>query len=203
MKTFNIEEFPTSDAAKRMIGYVSEGFYENSYVGKWLYQVMGQEWDAAQKLFEELPLQFFLETATWGLAYHEIKWGLPVRKHLSDEKRREIICQKRDCTISMTPYHMEKYLEGTGGLEVCIADANDPGIYEFKAPHPNIFKVYLAGNEKVDIREVEKLINRIKQSHTSYMIGVIQNIRQELCVGVGQHRQYKMAAIIEEGMQPV
>ena len=203
MEKFDIEKFPTSDAAKRMIGYVSEEFYKRSYVGKWLYQVMGQEWDHAQNIFEEIPLQFFPETATWGLAYHEMTWGLPIRKHLAAEKRRELIFQKRDCLVPMTPYRMERYLEDATGLEVHIADANDSGAYGFEAPHPNMFQIYLFGDGKADVGEVEKIINGIKQSHTTYAVGIVQVVCQELCVGVGQHRQYKPAAIIEEGMQPV
>ena len=62
-----------------MLSYVTPGFYDNSYVGKWLYQVMGLEYDDARKLAEELQYQMFPETATWGLMYHEIKWGLPVK----------------------------------------------------------------------------------------------------------------------------
>ena len=66
-----LENFPTSESAKRMLSYVSTGFYDKSYVGKWLFQVMGLEYDDARKLVEELALQMFPETATWGLKYHE------------------------------------------------------------------------------------------------------------------------------------
>lgn len=91
---FDLEQFPTSESAKRMLSYVTPGFYDNSYVGKWLYQVMGLEYDDARKLAEELQYQMFPETATWGLMYHEIKWGLPVRTNLSYEERRQLIYQK-------------------------------------------------------------------------------------------------------------
>ena len=96
-KKIDLENFPTSESAQRMLASVTPGFYDKSYVGKWLYQVMGLEFDEAEKLIaEELPLQFFPETATWGLMYHEIKWGLPVRDYLSYEERRKLIYEKRD-----------------------------------------------------------------------------------------------------------
>ena len=91
---FNLEEFPTSESALRMLSYVSEDFYKKSYVGKWLFQVMGLEYDEARKLVEELPYQMFVETATWGLMYHELKWQLPIRNNLSYEERRKLIYQK-------------------------------------------------------------------------------------------------------------
>ena len=48
---------------------VSDGFYDNSYVGKWLYEVMGQEYDTAREIAEDILNQLFPETATWGLMY--------------------------------------------------------------------------------------------------------------------------------------
>ncbi|MEI3522163.1 MAG: putative phage tail protein [Anaerosacchariphilus sp.] len=80
MEKFDLENFPVSESAKNMIASVSDGFYDNSYVGKWLYEVMGQEYDTAREIAEDILNQLFPETATWGLMYHEIKWGLPVRK---------------------------------------------------------------------------------------------------------------------------
>ena len=127
MKDFDLVNFPTSESAKRQLSYVSEGFYEKSYVGKWLFQVMGMEYDEARKLVEELPYQMFPETATWGLKYHELKWQLPVRENLSYEERRKVIYQKRDSKTSMTPYRMERYLESITGLKVYVTDVHDLG----------------------------------------------------------------------------
>lgn len=168
-ENFDLENFPASDSAKRMLGYVSGGFYDNSYVGKWLYQVMGLEYDAARKTVEELPAQFFPETATWGLMYHEIKWGLPVRENLSYEERRRLIYEKRDYRAPMTPYCMEKHLAAVTGCEVHIADVNDAGKYGFVSPHPNVFKAYFIG-DGLDTKKVKELLNRLKQSHTSYTV---------------------------------
>lgn len=170
MEKFDLENFPTSYSAQQMLSYVSDGFYDASYVGKWIYQVMGVEYDDALKIAEELPKQFFPETATWGLMYHEIKWGLPLRPNLSYDERRKLIYQKRDCRAPMTPYHMENYLAKMTGFEVHIADVNDPGDYGFVVPHPNVFKVYFLGEGTVDSKLVREMLDRLKQSHTTYSI---------------------------------
>ena len=65
-ENFKLETFPTSESAKKMLSYVSQEFYEKSYIGKWLFQVMGLEYDTAREVVEQLPKQFFPETATWG-----------------------------------------------------------------------------------------------------------------------------------------
>lgn len=165
-----LENFPTSESAKRQLSYVTAGFYDNSYVGKWLFQVMGQEYDDARLLIGELPLQMFPETATWGLKYHEIKWGLPVRENLSYEERRRLIYAKRDYRAPMTPYRMEKYLEDVTGFEVHIADVHDLGEYGFSPPHPNVFKAFFIGEGTLDSRLIHRILNRLKQSHTMYTV---------------------------------
>jgi len=170
MENIDLENFPTSESAKKMLGYVSGGFYDESYVGKWLYQVMGVEYDKALEIVKDLSAQFFPETATWGLIYHEIKWGLPVRLNLSYEERRRLIYLKRDYRAPMTPYRMEKYLEDATGFTVQIADANDPGEYGFNAPHPNFFKVFFVGEGTLDSKKVRGILDRLKQSHTTYMV---------------------------------
>lgn len=169
-ETFDLEKFPTSPGALRMLSYVSDGFYDRSYVGKWLYQVMGLEYDTAREIIESLPAQMFPETATWGLMYHEIKWALPVRENLSYEERRRLIYQKRDYRAPMTPWRMETYLQNATGFEVHIADAADPGAYGFVPDHPNIFKVYFIGEGTLDTKRVHDTLDRIKQSHTTYKL---------------------------------
>lgn len=172
---FNIEEFPTSESALRMLSYVSENFYKNSYTGKWLFQVMGLEYDEARKLVEELPYQMFVETATWGLTYHELKWQLPIRNNLSYEERRKLIYQKRDYRNSIAPYQMELYLKNATSLDVFVADCHDKGIFNYEPKHPNEFKVFFQGEGSLDIKAVVQMINRLKQSHTTYSINHYSN----------------------------
>ncbi len=167
---FNLESFPTSDSANKMLSYVSDGFYDASYVGKWLFQVMGMEYDEAREVIESLPAQFFPETATWGLMYHEIKWQLPVRNNLPYEERRKLIYQKRDSRAPMTPYRIELCLKNATGFDVVVADCHDTGPYDFRPDHPNIFKVYFSGEGSLDARLAKQTIQNLKQSHTVCII---------------------------------
>lgn len=165
----DLENFPTSESALRMLDDVSTGFYDKSYVGKWLFQVMGLEYDDAFQLVEGLPKQFFPETATWGLKYHEMKWQLPIRENLGYEERRRLIYQQRDYRAPMTPYRMENFLSNSTGLDVHISDCHDPGKIGFSPEHPNIFRVDLVGGGSQDaIIKVVQLLKEIKQSHTAY-----------------------------------
>ena len=170
MEKFDLENFPVSESAKNMVASVSDRFYDNSYVGKWLYEVMGQEYDTAREIATDILNQLFPETATWGLMYHEIKWGLPVRENLPYEERRQLIYRKRDYRVPMTPYRMEVYLKKVTGFDVRIADINDPGNYGFVALHPNIFKVYIFNQKILNSKLIHEILNNIKQSHTTYIL---------------------------------
>lgn len=167
---FNLESFPTSDSANKMLSYISDGFYDSSYVGKWLFQVMGMEYDEAREVIESLPAQFFPETATWGLMYHEIKWQLPIRNSLPYEERRKLIYQKRDSRAPMTPYRIELCLKNATGFDVVVADCHDAGPYDFRPSHPNVFKVYFSGEGSLDVRLAKQTIQSLKQSHTACII---------------------------------
>ncbi len=170
MGRIDLENFPTSSSALRMLDDVSTGFYENSYVGKWLYQVMGLEYDDAFILTQTLPEQFFPETATWGLRYHEEKWGLPIRESLEDEERRRLIYQKRDYRAPMTPHRMEYYLQNATGFAARISDCHDPGDDGWHPAHPNIFRAVFEGEGTLDVKKAKELLKKIKQSHTTFFI---------------------------------
>lgn len=197
MGRIDLENFPTSSSALRMLDDVSTGFYENSYVGKWLFQVMGLEYDDAFQLVGELPKQFFPETATWGLKYHEMKWQLPIRENLGLEERRRLIYRKRDYRAPMTPYRMETIVRNVTGLDVYIADCHDPGKFGFSPEHPNIFRVDIEGGATLDvIIKALKLLNEIKQSHTIYGIyhslaGGVADVKTLAGGGIGNSLKVK------------
>lgn len=159
----NLENFPTSQSGQNMLSYVTQGYYDKSYVAKWLYQVMGLEMDDVRKIIEELPYQAFPETATWGLKYHEIKYQLPVRENLSYEERRKYIYRKRDTRKPINPWRMEQLLQNQTGLQVVVNDDIEP---------PNTFEVIMTGDIPVNVTEAINELKSIKQSHVSFSMYV-------------------------------
>lgn len=169
----DLEKFPSSEAGKRMLESVSTGFYDNSYIGKWLFQVMGTEMDEARRIIEELPYQAFPETATWGLRYHEQKYGLPIREELTYEERRRFIYQKRDERSPMNPYRMEVIMENITGRKAHVDDEFGP---------VNTFTVkFESGNNAVDVTAAIKKLKNIKQSHVAFTIRFTAVAHIDLC----------------------
>ena len=186
----DLEKFPRSGSARRMLSYVTKGWYEQSYVGKWLYEVMGIELDKAQQIVDELPYQVFVETATWGLAYHEIKWGLPVRERLSYEERRRLIYIKRDERAPMTPYRMETILKNLTGREAHVDDLTGP---------VNTFTVeFESGESPIHLAAVINQLNEVKQSHVTFAVNVLSvTEKAQIHAAIEQYLIYKPPAITD------
>lgn len=160
----DLEQFPTSPAAKRMLSYVTKGWYDNSYVGKWLYQVMGMEMDDAVELIQSLPYQAFPETATWGLQYHEVLFGLPVNPAgKTIEERRKRIMKKRNMRAPLNPYKLEEYIYLTTGVKVHITENVRP--YTFRVDFEDMDFVY-------SLQKLYEEIRNIKPSHLSFLFGL-------------------------------
>lgn len=158
----DLEKFPSNETALKMLGTVSNGFYDDSYVGKWLFQVMGLEMEDARKIIEELPYQAFPETATWGLRYHEQKYNLPVRENLPYEERRKYIFQKRDTRTPMNPYRMEVILGSILGRKVRVDDESGPA---------NTFTVKVEpGDNAADVSTAIQKLKAVKQSHVAFTV---------------------------------
>lgn len=100
----------------------------------------------------------------------EIKYGLPVREDLSYEERRRLLREKKNTKAPMTPWRMEQILKGVTDYDVQVHDCNEPGHY---FSHPNIFSVQLEGETEVELGEVKSKVDKLKQSHTVYLLSVI------------------------------
>lgn len=154
----DLEHFPTSQTAQRMVARVSP-IYEKSYVGKWLYQVMGEEMDDAWLRFEEIRLQAFPETATWGLPYWEQRYGVTPTPSQTLEERRRAVIAKRNTRAPMNPARIELILGNmTGKVVACIENV---GPYTFSVT------IYDAKGD-MNIESAVKKLQQIKPSHQTF-----------------------------------
>lgn len=158
----DLDNFPTSESAKKMLRSVTEGFYDNSYVGKWIFQVMGLEMDDAEMRVNELAEQVFPETATWGIRYLEQKYNLKENTALSLEERRKIVLGKRKQFRAMNPALMENRLKDLTGSDA--AEVTEyAGSYNFDVWIQDI-------EETVNYGKVLEYIRKVKPSHMAMLL---------------------------------
>lgn len=156
----DLENFPTSPAAKRMLKTVSP-IYDKAYVAKWIFQVMGLEIDEAWKFIEELRLQAFPETATWGILYWEQRYNIPPDENLTIEKRRQRVIIKRGKRAPMNPARIEQFAKDVTERQTVVTEPD--GSYVFSI-------AILPGEAEVDYQALITTIKSVKPSHLSFNV---------------------------------
>ena len=159
---FDIEHFPTNPTALRMLSRISP-IYDRSYVGKWIFEVMGADMDDVRLRFEELRAQAFPETATWGLFYWEQRYGLPVGGGFDYEVRRRKVLGRRRSRAPMNPKRVERILSELTGREVIVTE--NVANYTFRVEIE-------PGDNFIDIAEAMRRLKQIKPSHQAYRLQV-------------------------------
>lgn len=175
---FDLEHFPTTDTAKRMMSRISP-IYDRSYVGKWLFEVMGLEMEEARTLVESLRDQCFIERCTWGMRYWEQRYGITPDETKPLEERRQAVIQKRGKAQAMTPATLEQILEALTEREVAVSEDNSN--YRFTVSIGE-------GTSHVDYEAVIKKVNTVKPSHLEYSIELARKGTLNLYMAVASYQ---------------
>lgn len=166
MSKFDIEKFPESKTGKRMVSRVSP-VYQNSYVAKWLYQVMGLEMDEAKEIVESLREQAFTETVTWAIECQEHKYSIVPDESLTLEERRARLKRRTSQKFPMNPGVLEKYIKNNWDIVVDIDETVDYGY---------IYLNYL-NDIPPTVNDMIKDLRRIKPSHLTLAHQIEREIR--------------------------
>lgn len=175
---FDLEHFPTTETAKRMMSRISP-IYDRSYVGKWLFEVMGLEMEEARILVESLRDQCFIERCTWGMRYWEQRYGITPDETKPLEERRQAVIQKRSKAQAMTPATLEQILEALTEREVAVSEDNSN--YRFTVSIGE-------GTSHVDYEAVIKKVNTVKPSHLEYSIELARKGTLNLYMAVASYQ---------------
>lgn len=158
------EDIITSETADRMLDRVSP-IYDNAYIGLWIFESIGREYDKVRKILDELPAQMFPETVTWAIELWERRYGIKSDPSLSIEQRRNLLLQTRAVPSPLNPYRLERYLEALTGRRCVVVENIAPwtfGVYLYDAE----------GSITVLTSEITSYINKHKQSHMSYELAL-------------------------------
>lgn len=147
----------TSPSAKRMLRTVTEGFYDRSRIGLWMFEVIGREYDDMAKWSEELKYEAFPQTATWSISIWEFIYGFEPDDTLPLDFRRGRILSKRLQHPPINPARIEAILSALVGVPV--------EVIENVAPYT--FRVIVDETEipAVNLNQMFRLLRQIKPSH--------------------------------------
>lgn len=171
----DLEHFPTNETALRMMERISP-IYDRSYIGKWLFEIMGMEMGEARAYFEELRQQPFPERTTWAIEYWERRYAITPKPTDDLETRRRNIIMKRGARLPMNPARMEQIVDTlTGGTSTVTENVDD-----------YTFSVTIDGAALgMNMPQVIKEIRRKKPSHQNFEYSVVlqANEHPELRLG--------------------
>ena len=155
---FDIDNFPTSEMAKDMLSMVSP-IYNEAYVGKWIYQIMGLAMQMASDTIKGTLEEGFPQTATYTLPWWEDMYGLPVNPDLPVEERRNKIVIRRTTKRPMNPAAIERIVTQVSGRSCHLEENTDVYTYEIRIYNGESAVVYDTVREEVDkIRQAKNVI---------------------------------------------
>lgn len=136
--------------------------YDNSYVGLWLFEVIGREYDALWDIIRELPQQLSPNSATWLLPFWEERYGLDIGDYLTNEVRRERIRTAISSLHSQpfTPWLVEQRAQAITGRMATV--------YENTGPYTFTVYVSISENNPQIEAQLHNMLRRSKPSHLSY-----------------------------------
>lgn len=160
-RRYDPDQIVTSETGKRMLKRVSP-IYSNAYVAKWLYQVMGLEFDEVWKYVKELRDQIYTSRVTWGIEYQEHKYSITPDNTLSLQERRDRLRRHQPNYGPLNPAILEKYIRDNFNLDTDI-DESQSGILQINFNNPIT----------LDIQTLHEILYSIKPSHLSLHYNVL------------------------------
>ena len=189
------ETIITSETADRMLDRVSP-IYDNSYVGLWMFEAIGREYDKAWYIVRTLPDQLFPETVTWAIELWERRYGIVPQPSQTLEERRAAILAARTIPAPFTPAVLEKFIYNLTGRTSEIVSY----------VRPYTFGVYIENTEGMrdaDLAAIATYINKNKHSHMSYDLVFQASARIVVGVETGYWRfPYRMTGTANAGQLP-
>lgn len=146
-----------SRTGRRMIEWVSP-IYDDSYVGLWMFEAIGREYDKLWDIVDTLPDQLFPQTVTWAIELWERRYGITPAPGQDLASRRAAILFRQNMHPPMSPYR----------LETLIADMTGYPCYVEDWIAPYTFGIKFTASTKELLNAVIREINRLKPSHLSY-----------------------------------
>lgn len=181
----------TSPVGDRMCNTVTP-MYDASYVGLWMFQGMGLEYDLVWKLVDQMREQLFVETCTWAIELWEKRYGIKPDDSIPLQERRDAVIRVRDGKHSMAHYNLLKYIEDKTGGKASVT--HNVASYTFAI---NIETQ--AGMASIDLFDLVDYVSQMKPAHLSWKVGFLSHHQSIAYYGIAMlcstHTHYSVAGV--------
>jgi len=147
-----------SPEAEAFLRSVTKGFYNQSFIGLWMFEVMGREWDELREWSEGMRTEIHPQTCTWSIGIWEWVYGFPPDETLTLEERRRRVLSRVFSAKPINPEVLRRGISATAGAEAEVKD--------FVAPYS--FGVTLRiTNNPIPLERILRYIYETKPAHLS------------------------------------
>lgn len=159
-----VRQIIKSPEAKTFLKMVTRGFYNESALALWIFEVIGREWDEMRAWSEGLKDEIHPQTCTWSIAIWEWVYGIEPDESLTLEERRKRI-MARICSVRpINPEAIRRSIAELIGI-----DKEDVSVNDFVAPYTFEVIIHIQGGPVQD-KIVLRHIRTIKPSHLALKI---------------------------------
>lgn len=185
----------TSKTAERMLGRVSP-IYDNSYVGLWMFEAIGHEYDQLWEIVNSFPDQLFPESATWSIELWERRYGIVPIEGQSLETRRQRVLAMRSTPKPLNPFQVESYIRIMYERDCEVVD--NVGSYTF-----GVYIIATDTPKELNVRDITAYLDRHKPSHMSYELAFEAATTINISIETGFWRiHYRMGGDAYTGQLP-
>lgn len=161
--------------AETFLHMVTKGFYSNSYIGLWMYESIGREWDEMRAWAEGMKKEINPQTCTWSIGIWEWVYGIETNKTLQLEYRRQRILAK---ILETKPVNPEVIRRGVARITDC-----DVNITDFAGPYRFALAIHMKEDgDALPYESVREYVRMVKPSHLAafltWMFWIVINSKQ-------------------------
>jgi len=151
----------TSKKGREMLKTISP-IYEQNQTMLAIFQAIGLESEMTEELVDDILLQWFPQTATWGIVYWEDALNIPINESMGLEERRARILTKMQTRWPITKSRMEAIINNF------IASKNG---YIDEIFSEYMFKINIPLTDgKIYYRELIETVNEVKPAHLAFTV---------------------------------
>ena len=161
---------PEAEAFLRM---VTEGFYNRSYTGLWIFEVIGREWDELRAWSEGMRTEIHPQTCTWSIAIWEWVYGFEPDESLTLEERRRRILSKVIGARPINPEVIRRGITSLTGIPTKVTDFTGPYAFGITL-YPDI---KTTPDEAIPDGRIVRYVQEVKPAHLRVSIGI--EVRRE------------------------
>ena len=150
--------------AETFLRSVTKGFYNQSFTGLWIYEVIGREWDELRAWSEGMRTEIHPQTCTWSIGIWEWVYGFEPDGNLTLAERRRRVLSRIFSAKPINPEVLRRGISATAGADAEVED--------FTAPYS--FGVTLnITRDPIPMEHVLRYIYETKPAHLSVSVRIM------------------------------